>query len=88
MKFLNVLALLLVVLGALNWGLWGFFQFDVVAWLLNGNTTAMSRLVYAIIGLAGLWSFKCFGKCCKAICCCKKEGEGPSGSTGGGCCKM
>ncbi len=87
MKCLNVLALFLVVVGALNWGLWGFFQFDVVAWIFKGNTTALSRLIYAIIGLAGLWSLKCFCRCCKAVCCDKKDGHGSSGN-GGGCCKM
>lgn len=68
-KLINVLAYILVVVGALNWGLWGFFQFDLVAWLFGGNTTMLSRLIYGIIGLAGLWSLGCFGRCCKAMCC-------------------
>ncbi|HSX03149.1 MAG TPA: DUF378 domain-containing protein [Rhabdochlamydiaceae bacterium] len=67
--FLSIIAYILVIIGALNWGLWGFFQFDFVAWLFKGNTTWASRLIYAIIGLAGLWHLGCFGKCCKAICC-------------------
>jgi uncharacterized membrane protein YuzA (DUF378 family) len=46
MKFLGVLAFLLVIVGALNWGLWGFFQFDFVAWLFNGNTSWMSRFIH------------------------------------------
>lgn len=71
--FLNVVAYLLVIVGALNWGLWGFFQFDLVAWLFQGNTTMMSRVIYAVIGLAGLWHLGCLGKCCKAMCC--KEGS-------------
>lgn len=82
MKVLNFIALLLIVIGALNWGLWGFFQFDFVAWLFNGNTTVLSRIVYAIIGLAGVWSLGFFGKC-KAICGCSSKGK--SGG-GGGCC--
>lgn len=83
MKLLNFLALLLIIIGALNWGLWGFFQFDVVAWLCGGNTTWISRLVYAIIGLAGVWSLGFLAKC-KSICC----GSGENKSSGGGCCKM
>jgi uncharacterized protein len=88
-KCLSFLALVLVVLGALNWGLWGFFQFDLVAWLFHGNTNALSRLVYSIIGLAGVWALSFFCKC-KAICgCCSSSEKGPSDkSAGGGCCKM
>ena len=84
-RLISVLAYILVIVGALNWGLWGFFQFDLVAWLFGGNTTWLSRLVYAIIGLAGLWAIGSCGRCCKAMCdskgsgssCCeKKPGEG------------
>ena len=73
MKVINVLALILILIGALNWGLWGFFQFDFVAWLFEGDATWLSRLVYAIIGLAGLWGLSFLGKC-KTLCCgsCKK----------------
>lgn len=89
MKALNYLALVLVIAGALNWGLWGFFQFDVVAWLLNGNTTGLSRLVYAIVGLAGVWSlsFLCKCRCMCSNCHCKCHSSGDK-SSGGGCCKM
>ena len=72
MPFLNFLAFLLIICGALNWGLWGFFQFDFVAWIFGGNTAAWSRFVYAVIGVAGIWSLGFFGKC-KAICCSSKS---------------
>lgn len=68
MKVINVIALILIIIGALNWGLWGFFQFDFVAWLCGGDSSWLSRLIYAIIGLAGLWSLSFLGKC-KALCC-------------------
>lgn len=68
MKALNMIALILVVIGALNWGLWGFFQFDFVAWVFGGTTTWIARLVYALIGLSGLWMLGMFSKCCKACC--------------------
>ncbi len=73
MKVINVIALILILVGALNWGLWGFFQFDLVAWLFGGDSTWLARLVYAIVGLAGLWGLSFLGKC-KALCCgsCKK----------------
>ncbi len=94
MKCLNVFAFFLVIIGALNWGLWGFFQFDFVAWLFHGNTTWLSRLVYAIVGLAGLWSLRmipaCMKLCCSTSSCSTdksdKSKEGKGG--GGGCCKM
>lgn len=72
MKVLKVIALILVIIGALNWGLWGFFQFDFVAWLFNGNTTGWSRFVYCIIGLSGLWSISLLCKC-KCMCSCHNK---------------
>ena len=59
MKVLNTIVLVLVVLGAVNWGLIALFSFDLVAWLF-GNMTMLSRLVYGIIGLAGLWAITFF----------------------------
>lgn len=74
MKVINVIALLLILVGALNWGLRGFFHFDLVAWLFGGDSTWLARLVYSIIGLAGVWGLSFLRKC-KALCCgsCKKD---------------
>ena len=55
MKFLNIATLALVIVGALNWGLMGFFQFDLVATLFGGPQAAISRIVYSLVGLAGLY---------------------------------
>lgn len=52
---MDVLALILVIIGAVNWGLVGFARFDLVAWLFGGQTAGFSRIVYAVVGLAGLW---------------------------------
>lgn len=52
---LNKLALTLAVIGALNWGSIGIFQFDIVAWLFGGQLTSASRIVFTIVGIAGLW---------------------------------
>lgn len=49
------LALLLVIIGALNWGLIGLFQFDLVAALFGGQGAWLSRIVYSLVGLAGVW---------------------------------
>ncbi len=48
--------LILVIIGALNWGLIGFFRFDLVAAIFGGQLAAVSRAVFAIVGLAGLWA--------------------------------
>ena len=52
---LNKIALVLLIIGGLNWGLVGIFEFDLVAWLFGGVGSLFSRLVYTIVGLAGLW---------------------------------
>lgn len=50
------LALILVIVGALNWGLISLFQFDLVASLFGGQSAFLSRIVYGLVGLAGLYS--------------------------------
>lgn len=87
MKCLNVLAFLLIIVGALNWGLWGFFQFDLVASLCGGNTGWMSRFIYAIVGLAGVWSLRMLPRC-KHLCCGSECNDEKKNGKGGGCCKM
>lgn len=53
---MNKIALALVIVGALNWGLIGLFSFDLVAWIFGGSQAALgSRIVYGLVGLAGLW---------------------------------
>ena len=52
---MDILALALSIIGCLNWGLVGIFQFDLVAWLFGGSDSLFSRIVYTVIGLAGLW---------------------------------
>jgi len=52
---MDTLALLLSIIGCLNWGLVGIFQFDLVAWLFGGQSGIMSRIIYTLVGLAGLW---------------------------------
>ena len=52
---MDTLALILSIVGSLNWGLVGIFQFDLVAWLFGGQDSVVSRIIYTVIGLAGLW---------------------------------
>lgn len=55
MKIIDRVALVLGIIGALNWGVVGLFRFDCVAFLFGGQTGAISRVIYALVGLAGLW---------------------------------
>ncbi len=48
--------LCLIIIGAINWGLIGFFRFDLVASIFGGQLAAVSRIVFALVGLAGLWA--------------------------------
>ena len=52
---MNVIAWILAIIGAINWGLVGFAKFDLVAWICGGQTAWVSRVSYAIVGIAGLW---------------------------------
>ena len=53
-KVLDCIALTLAIIGAVNWGLIGFFSFDLVA-LIFGNMSWMSRVIYALVGISGLY---------------------------------
>ena len=55
MRTVNIVTLLLVIVGAVNWGLVGLFQFDLVAALFGGQQAALSRIIYSLVGLAGLY---------------------------------
>ena len=52
---MDTIALILSIIGCLNWGLVGIFQFDLVAWLFGGQGAILSRIIYTIVGLAGAW---------------------------------
>ena len=52
---MDITALVLTIIGAINWGLISLFQFDLVAWICGGQTAWLSRVIYGIVGLAGLW---------------------------------
>lgn len=52
---MDTIALILSIIGSLNWGLVGIFKFDLVAWLFGGQDAIISRIIYTVIALAGLW---------------------------------
>lgn len=52
---MDTIAQILSIIGCVNWGLIGLFQFDLVAWIFGGQDALLSRIIYAVVGLAGLW---------------------------------
>ncbi|MEJ9210682.1 DUF378 domain-containing protein [Bacillus smithii] len=54
MSALQRVALIFTIIGAINWGLIGFFQYDLIAAIFGGQDSALSRIIYGIIGIAGL----------------------------------
>lgn len=59
---LDGIALTLVIIGAINWGLIGFFKFDLVATLFGGMDSMVSRIIYALVGLSGLYAVSLYNK--------------------------
>ncbi len=57
---MDMIALILSVIGCINWGLVGLFRFDLVAWLFGGAGSVISRVIYTLVGLAGLWCITFF----------------------------
>ncbi len=55
MRILDRIALILTIIGSLNWGLVGLFRFDAVAWICGGGATLLARIIYTLVGLAGVW---------------------------------
>ncbi len=52
---IDKISLVLVIIGALNWGSIGLFQFDIVAWIFGGQGAIISRIIYTLVALAGIW---------------------------------
>ena len=57
MKIIDRIALVLVIIGAINWGLIGFFNFNLVDSIF-GTTSVISRIIYGLVGVSGLWGIK------------------------------
>lgn len=55
MRVLNIITLILLIIGGLNWGLVGLFQFDLVAALFGGQGAGLARIIYILVGLAAVW---------------------------------
>ncbi len=74
MKCIRGIAMLLIIIGALNWGLVGFFQYDLIADFFGGSSASLARLIYDVIGISGILGlFYFFRRCCggcKSSCQC------------------
>ena len=55
MKIVNIVALILNIIGGINWGLVGLFRFDLVAWICGGQDSVFARIIYSLVGLAAIW---------------------------------
>lgn len=66
---LDKIALILAIIGGLNWGCIGLFQFDIVAWIFGGQDAIVSRVIYTLVGLAAIW--------CISLLFRKHDGTGP-----------
>lgn len=55
MKVINRIALILNIIGGLNWGLIGLFKFDLVAWIFGGQDSVLARIIYSLVGLTAIW---------------------------------
>ena len=62
MKIIDKIALVLIIIGAINWGLIGFFEFDLIASIFGGMHSWISRILYAIVGVAGIYALGLFNK--------------------------
>lgn len=71
-------SLLLVIIGAINWGLVGLFQFDLIAFLFGGQAALVSRVLYTIVGAAGLWSISMLFSPCETTHTTSAHADGAS----------
>ncbi len=55
MTVVNRIALILNIIGGINWGLIGLFKFDLVAWICGGQDSILARIIYSLVGLAAIW---------------------------------
>ena len=67
MMMMDRIALALAVIGGLNWGCIGLFRFDLVAYLFGGMASLVSRIIYTVVGIAGIWCIALLFKDSRAL---------------------
>lgn len=55
MKIINRIALILAIIGGINWGSIGLFKFDIVSWICGGQDAVVARIIFALVGIAAIW---------------------------------
>ena len=75
---IDTIALILIIVGALNWGSVGIFGVDAVAWLFGGQLSIISRIIYTLIALAGVWSISLFSETKKKQAILRTENKPPT----------
>lgn len=63
----KIALVLVIIIGALNWGLVGIFSFDLVAYLFGGMASLVSRIIYTVVGIAGIWCIALLFKDSRAL---------------------
>ncbi len=59
-QMIDKIALALVIIGAIIWGCIGIFGFDIIAWLFGGQGSIVSRIIYTLVGISGIWCISLF----------------------------
>lgn len=62
MKILNSILLAILIIGAINWGSIGLFNVDLVGTIFGGMSSMVSRIIFTLVGLSGIWAFTLFSK--------------------------
>lgn len=55
MKIINRIALILTIIGGINWGSIGLFKFDIVSWICGGQDAVVARIIFSLVGIAAIW---------------------------------
>ena len=55
MRIINRIALILTIIGGINWGSIGLFKFDIVAWICGGQDAVVARIIFTLVGIAAIW---------------------------------
>ncbi len=75
MRVIRFIVLLLIVIGAINWGLWGAFQYDVIQDIFGSDLSPWARFVYIVVGLAGIYAISFFFSKGTCGCACEHKEE-------------
>ncbi len=73
MMIMDKIALVLLIIGGINWGSIGLFQFDIVGWIFGGQGAIVSRIIYTLVALAGIWCISLLFRDTEMVAASKKQ---------------